>query len=161
MSKDHTLKCKLIEFLSKIEFKGYRFKDIRNLFTHKHPEFIHARHYSKIYQIIRGLVSNGLIIMEGETYAYKYSSNYHYDDLIIVLSQMDNHKRIKNQLIIDQKSTDVKIIKLNSEIRAYSKYMNLYPSIKEKIVGYLKVKELELLALESELAVLKKIIISI
>lgn len=161
MSKDHTLKCKLIEFLSKIEFKGYRFKDIRNLFTNKHPEFVHTRHYSKIYKIIRGLVSNGLIIMEGETYAYKYSSNYRYDDLIIILSKMDDHKRIKNQLIIDQKSTDVKIIKLNSEIRAYSKYMNLYPSIKEKIVDYLKVKEVELLALESELAVLKKIIISI
>ena len=152
MNTSNRLKQNFFKFLSNQEFNKCEFKDIRNSFIHDYPEFSSKKYYAKIYQILRELEKNSLFLIDKNGCTYKYSSIENQKKHLEMVYGFDEENALKQQLLMDFHKVNCRVHRINAEIEAFDKYINLYPKIQVKISSLKSERKQVLFKLQSELS---------
>lgn len=150
MSTNYPLKNSLFDFLSGRTFSGYEFKDIRGLFIFFYPEYSSKKYYSKIYQLVRELVSLKLVLADKSTCTYKYTSNYTRAELLN-FKESNESDQIKTKLLLEYDRVFTRIDQLRNELHIYKLYLDKFPVLSEIITKFISKKRNEINFLECEI----------
>lgn len=158
MYENQTLKSFWINFLSVTYFKSKEFKYIKMKFISAHPQFRATWLYQKVYRAFREVQSTGLMLVDTSTHTYKYTSASILHGLKDELDRVSSSEVVKKQLYIDYERLKTEAGQLNCEIEILSRYIDLYPTINEKIVGFISDNNVSLKIIQSEIIILDKLI---
>lgn len=157
MDINYQLKYSFLDFLSNQTFSNSEIKKIRAEFIKYYPGYEPKRFYTKIYMIIRDLVSKNLILMDTSTCTYKYSSNYSKKDICDLIMKQKSLE-IENCFSMEYARVNENISDLFQELRIYEMYLDKFPMFSELINRFIDQKELEIRLLSYELKALKNLL---
>lgn len=150
MSTDLHLKNCFFDFLSKNTFSDCEFKDLRRQFTSQFPEFKSQKYYSKIYLLLRGLTSIGVVTIDRSQWTYKYTSHYTRSSTLRLQKQQEPCET-KNQLYIEQERVKSNITKLYREVNIYHRYAKQFPRLSNVLESCIDQNQKNIELLECEL----------
>jgi len=156
MSLNNNLRPDLAIFFSNCIFKNYQFKEIRNCFLSRYPQYSSEKSYSIIYSFVQTLVNFGYITVDRKNSIFKYSYDYQKNNPSNLLKEIHNES-LKDQLISNQIHLSEKELKLETELILYREKILEYPSMENKINKLIIKKLKELNKVKTEIIILQKL----
>lgn len=156
MNWNNNLRPDLATFFCNFTFKNYEFKDIRNSFLSRYPQYSSKKSYTIIYNFVQTLANFGYITVDRKNPIFKYSYDYQKSNPSALLNEIRNES-LKDQLVSNQiRLFEIKS-KLETELSLYREKILEYPSIENKIKSLIIKNSKELNKINSEINILNKL----